>query len=190
MLTPPQRAVLLLRDVVGLSAEETAKSLECTVAAANSTLHRARVALEERVGPRAGWSPDARGPVDRALLERYMRAWESGDLDTVVSLLHEEVTLSMPPIPRWFSGLPAVERFFRAHVQEAAFTSVFRAALVEANGTLGLAFYRRREGVWRFFAVQLYEMRDGRIAVIDHFMSTSYKAAFFAAGLAETLPAS
>lgn len=62
VLTPPQRAVLLLRDVVGLSAAETAEALACSVSSANSTLHRARVAIEERVGPRAGWSPEA-GPV-------------------------------------------------------------------------------------------------------------------------------
>lgn len=77
VLTPPQRAVLLLRNVVGLSAAETAEALACSVSSANSTLHRARVALEERVGPRAGWSPEV-GAVDRVLLERYVRAWEKG----------------------------------------------------------------------------------------------------------------
>ena len=54
VLTPPQRAVLLLRDVVGLSAAETAVALACSMSSANSALHRARVTLEERVGPRAG----------------------------------------------------------------------------------------------------------------------------------------
>src|SRR5690606_23131929 len=90
VLTPPQRAVLLLRDVVGLTAEETATTLESSVSAVNSALHRARTALEARVGPRARWSPDAAEPVDRALLQRYLSAWESGDLEAVVALLHEE----------------------------------------------------------------------------------------------------
>ena len=119
VLTPSQRAVLLLRDVVGLSAAETAEALTCSLSSANSALHRARVALEERVGPRAGWTPDE-SSVDRALLERYVRAWEKGDLDAIVALLHDEVTLSMPPSPTWVSGRDAVARFFAIRAAPAA----------------------------------------------------------------------
>ncbi len=72
VLTPAQRAVLLLRDVVGLSAAETAEALVCSVASANSTLHRARVALEERMGPRGDWSPD--GGSGRSRAPRALRA--------------------------------------------------------------------------------------------------------------------
>lgn len=184
ILTPAQRAVLLLRDVVGLSAEEAAGSLSCSVSAANSTLHRARVSLEQRVGPRGDWSPDGVA-VDRALLERYLRAWESADMDAIVALLHEEVTLSMPPVPRWFSGLADVGRFFRGHVQGA-----FRAASVQANGAPAAAFYRvRDDGYAHLFAVQLYEARAGRIRVIDHFMSKRALSAFVADGLATRLVA-
>lgn len=189
VLTPPQRAVLLLRDVVGLSAEETASALACSVSAANSMLHRARVMLEERVGPRGSWAADPGAPVDRALLERYLRAWESGDLDTIVALLHEDVTLSMPPVPRWLAGSADVAQFFRAHIHPPTKVRPFRGAFVEANGALGLAFYRAREdGRAHLFAVQLFELRDGRIRSIDHFMSNSSLGPFIAEGLATTMP--
>ena len=189
ILTPAQRAVLLLRDVVGLSAAETAEALSCSLSSANSTLHRARLALEERVGPRAGWSPEAQ-TVDRALLERYVRAWEKGDLDAIIGLLHEDVTLSMPPSPTWLRGRADVARFFTNRVQHAVEEHRFRTALVEANGATSAGFYRRSdEGQLIFFALQVLAAKDGRIRVIDHFMSASAHAAFFAGGLPRTLRA-
>jgi RNA polymerase sigma-70 factor, ECF subfamily len=187
VLTPSQRAVLLLRDVVGLSAVETAEALACSVSSANSTLHRARVALEERVGRRADWSPEP-GAVDRGLLERYLGAWQRGDLDAIVALLHDDVTLSMPPSPTWIAGRPAVARFFTNRVGEAVREHRFRTAIVDANGRAGAGFYRLGDdGQWTFFALQVLEPKDERIRVIDHFMSTSSHAAFFAGGLARTL---
>lgn len=188
VLSPAQRAVLLLRDVVGLSAEETAAALTCSLSAANSMLHRARVTLEARVGRRDQFAADPSAPVDRALLERYLRAWESGDLDTIIALLHEEVTLSMPPVPRWLAGFADVSQFFRAHVAVALRVLPFRAALVEANGALGVAFYRVHEdGLARLFAIQMFELSGGRIRVIDHFMSKSSLQPFVAEGLVTTI---
>lgn len=188
VLTPAQRAVLLLRDVVGLSAEETASSLACSLSAANSMLHRARATLEQRVGPRNAWSPDPGATVDRALLERYMRAWQSGDLDVILALLHEDVTLSMPPIPMWLAGAADVGRFFRNRVHPSLAAAPFRTALVEANGALGVAFYRVREGGQaHFYAVQLPEVREGRISAIDHFMAKSSLVPFVEAGVPATL---
>jgi RNA polymerase sigma-70 factor (ECF subfamily) len=190
VLTPPQRAVLLLRDVVGLSAEETAGALACSLSAANSTLHRARLALEERVGPRASWSPEQGAPIDRALLERYLRAWQSNDLDAIIALLHAEATLSMPPVRTWISGRAAVGRFFTNRVAQALHSHLFRAVPLEVCGTLGVGFYRAGDdGVARFFAMHVLAIREGRIAFIDHFMSKSSHAAFFATGLAREIPA-
>ena len=189
VLTPPQRAVLLLRDVVGLSAAETAEALACSVPSANSTLHRARVALEERVGPRSDWSPEA-GSLDRALLERYVRAWEKGDLDAIIALLHDDVTLSMPPSPTWIAGRADVARFFTNRVTQALREHRFRTAFIEANARPGAGFYRvGDDGQAAFFALQVIEAKDGRIRIIDHFMTASSHAAFFAAGLARTLAA-
>jgi RNA polymerase sigma-70 factor (ECF subfamily) len=189
VLTPPQRAVLLLRDVVGLSAAETAEALACSVSSANSTLHRARIALEQRVGPRASWSPEA-GTVDRALLERYVRAWEKGDLDAIIALLHDDVTLSMPPSPTWLAGRDDVARFFTNRLTQALRERRFRTIVVDANGRAGTAFYRLGDdGEAAFFALHVLEAKDDRIRVIDHFTSGSSLAAFFAGGVARTLAA-
>jgi RNA polymerase sigma-70 factor (ECF subfamily) len=176
ILTAPQRAVLLLRDVVGLSAEETAEALAMSVPAANSALHRARVAMEERVGTRP--SPRAT-PVDRELLGRYLRAWESGDLDAIVSLLHEDATISMPPHPMWLDGRESLRRFFGGHLRPALETRAFRARMTEANGQDALAFYRvRDDGKAHLFGIHMVEVRDGKIATIDHFMTKGALAAF------------
>ena len=189
VLTPSQRAVLLLRDVVGLSATETADALSCSVASANSTLHRARIALEERVGPRAAWSPEVT-TVDRALLERYVRAWEKGNLETIVALLHDDVTLSMPPRPTWVEGRANVARFLFNRVTHQLRDHRFRVVPVDANGGVGAGFYRLGDdGSGVFFALQMLEAKGEHISVIDHFMAGSSHAAFFANGLARTWPA-
>ncbi|MBX3186590.1 MAG: nuclear transport factor 2 family protein, partial [Labilithrix sp.] len=187
VLTPAQRAVLLLRDVVGLTADETATALETSASAANSALHRAREALETRVGPRSSWSPDAGAPVDRALLERYLRVWEASDLDAIVALLHEEVILSMPPHPTWLRGRDAVARFFAHRVRRALDARLFRTRALEASGRPAVAFYRRGDdGAARFFALQVLEVEGGAVRTIDHFMAASAHRAFLAAGLPQT----
>lgn len=190
VLTPAQRAVLLLRDVVGLSAAETADALACSVSSANSTLHRARVALEERVGPPA--SPVlAPSRVDQALLERYVRAWEQGDLEAIIALLHDDVTLTMPPRPTWIRGRVDVARFFANRVTEAVRDHRFRTVLLGANGQTAAGFYRvdgERSSIATFFALQVLDATDGRIHAIDHFMSATSHAPFFAAGLERTVP--
>jgi RNA polymerase sigma-70 factor (ECF subfamily) len=187
VLTPPQRAVLLLRDVVGLSAVETAEALACSVSSANSTLHRARAALEQRVGPRADWSSET-GAVDRALLERYVRAWEQGNLDAIIALLHDDVTLSMPPSPTWIAGRADVARLFTNRLLQVVRDHRFRTTLVEANGQVGGGFYRLGDGgEWALFALQVLEAKHGRVRVIDHFTTASSHSAFVAGGLARTL---
>ncbi len=174
--------------MVGLSAEETAAALACSVSSANSALHRARVALEQRVGPRTEWSPNT-GEVDRALLERYVRTWENGDLEAIIALLHDDVTLSMPPIPTWIAGRTNVAIFFGARVRDPLLGRRYRTLLVEANGTTAAGFYRRAEdGIHALFALQVLEAKDGRVCVIDHFMSASSHAAFLGAGVPRTLP--
>ncbi len=143
----------------------------------------------QRVGPRARWSPEA-GAVDRALLVRYLRTWEEGDLDAIIALLHDDVTLSMPPSPTWIAGRAGVARFYTNRVSEAVRLHRFRAVMVEANGGPAVGFYHPGEdGNWRFVALQIITAEDGRIRSIDHFMSASGLAAFFANGLAQTLAA-
>jgi RNA polymerase sigma-70 factor, ECF subfamily len=187
LLTASQRAVLLLRDVVGLSAEETAAALGCSVSAANSTLHRARAAIEASAGPRASWSPEERAPVDRALLERYLAAWRSGEVSEIVALLHDDVVTSMPPLPMWFGGRAAVHRFYASHLAPALGRRVFHVRPVDIAGELGAAFYREDGKIAKLFALQSLEAREDRFAVVDHFMARSALTAFVAAGLPATI---
>src|SRR6185312_11152232 len=108
-----QRAVLILRDVLGFSAKETAETLETTVASANSALQRARATVEERL-PDQSQQATLRALGDERLnelVERYMRAWESCDVDGVVGMLSEDACFSMPPLATWFGPRDAIETF-------------------------------------------------------------------------------
>ena len=139
-LSPRQRAVLLLRDVLGWSAAETARLLDASAAAANSALQRARTRLAQQFP--AGRPPVMSPPDDRqlALLERYMRAWENADLDRFVALLREDAVLSMPPRPEWYRGRAAIRAFF-AWAWQAAGGGPFRIVPAAANRQPGFALY-------------------------------------------------
>jgi RNA polymerase sigma-70 factor (ECF subfamily) len=178
LLTPPQRAVLLLRDVVGLTAEETAEALEMTVPAAKSALHRARAAVEER--------PLARDDVglDADLVARYVHAWESADADAMVALLHDEVMLAMPPSPTWFFGRAATAGFVRAYIVPRARMQPVRLVATGANARTAFAFYREQWGSLRLEAVHGVSARAGAIVAIDHFLMPEVFDIF---GLSRTL---
>jgi RNA polymerase sigma-70 factor (ECF subfamily) len=114
-----------------------------------------------------------------------MRAWEHQNLDAIIALLHDDVTLSMPPSPTWIAGRADVARFFANRVNQSA-----RAAFFDVNGRTGAGFYRLGDGgEWAFIALQVLDVKDRRIRVIDHFMSASSHAAFFAGGLSRNLAA-
>lgn len=108
-LPPRQRAVLLLTQVLNWSAAETAGSLGMSVAAVNSALQRARATLEARNPAVVPREPTAE---QRALLDRYLAAFEAYDVVALTALLHEEVTLSMPPFDLWLRGHESVSRWF------------------------------------------------------------------------------
>jgi RNA polymerase sigma-70 factor (ECF subfamily) len=110
LLPPRQRAVLVLRDVLEFSAAEVAAQLDTSTAAVNSALQRARAALVA-AAPREN---ALREPDDRAVretIERYIRAFESADVDTLVTLLTEDAVLEMPPVPLWYAGRVDYGRF-------------------------------------------------------------------------------
>lgn len=103
LLPPRQRAVLVLRDVLAFSAAEVATQLGTSTTAVNSALQRARAALAE-AAPEEG---DLRAPGDRAVaeaVERYIRAFEAADVDSLVTLLTDDAILEMPPVPLWYAG--------------------------------------------------------------------------------------
>jgi RNA polymerase sigma-70 factor (ECF subfamily) len=170
-LSPVQRATLLLRDVVGLSASETAKALGIGLQAANSALFRARAAVEEKLGGRDPGTVAAHAQVDEALLSQYVRAFEEANLDAIVALFHADVRTTMPPAPTWVKGREANERFYRT-IFGSLVPGHFRHLRVDANGQPALAFYRPDvpSGPHLLHAIQLVTTRDGAIATIDHFM--------------------
>ena len=94
-LSPVQRATLLLRDVAGLSANETATALGTGVEAANSALFRARAAIEEKLGGSDPATIAAHAEVDEAVLEEYVRAFEDANLDALVALFHADMRTTM-----------------------------------------------------------------------------------------------
>jgi len=158
-LTPRQRAVLLLRDVIAWKASEVAELLGSTVDSIESALHRAR-ALAAREAPL-----EPTGPQERALLRRYLAAWQAGDWRALAGMLSEDAVFAMPPIPTWFCGPARILRFLEgAHVR-AIFADGCQLAPVHANG--GPAFLVRRAG--HPHAVQLVGLRGGRVATIHNF---------------------
>jgi RNA polymerase sigma-70 factor, ECF subfamily len=171
-LSPGQRATLLLRDVVGLSAAETAKVLGTSVEAANSALFRARTALGDR-DRHAGGGGDRGAAVDEELLERYVRAFEDADLDEIVALFHEDMRTTMPPATTWISGRRANERFYRTMFGTLV-PGQFRHLHIGANGQPALAFYRPPPDMpgapHELAAIQLVATREGAIFAVDHFM--------------------
>jgi RNA polymerase sigma-70 factor (TIGR02960 family) len=113
VLSARQRAVLILRDVLGYHANEVADMLDSTVESVTSALKRARAGLQRRLPAIADRepppAPDSRG--ERALVAKFVRAWQSGDVDALVALLTADVSVSMPPIPLEYHGRDVVARF-------------------------------------------------------------------------------
>ena len=183
-LPPRQRAVLLLRDVLGWSAAESARLLEASVASVNSTLQRARATLEKRFP--TGQRSTAPVPDDRqrTLLERYVLAWESTDLNGFVALLKEDAVYRMPPWRQWYLGREAIRTFVGwAWKLHAGFHLVPTAA----NRQPAFALYsRRRGGVdWRAHSIQVLTLHDESIAALTLFVSPHLFAAF---GLPAVVP--
>jgi RNA polymerase sigma-70 factor (ECF subfamily) len=142
VLPPRQLAVLTLRDVLGFHAHEVADMLDSTVDSVNSALKRARASLQRRRPPTAEHRPPPApdSPSEQAIVARFVRAYESGDLDALVALLTDDVFISMPPIPLEYEGRDVVVRLFAS-----IFRSGRRVDLVptRANGQPAFGAYLR-----------------------------------------------
>ncbi len=168
VLPPRQRAVLILRDVLDMHADEVAKLLDLTVSAVNSLLHRARTTLAKHYAARGLESIHAE-PEDekmRELLDRYIRAWEDADVDALVALLKEDATLEMPPIPGWFQGKHAIATFFSTIILAGDGRGRYRMLPTRANGEPAFAWYQRDEasGAMKAFAIQVVKYEGDLIA--------------------------
>jgi RNA polymerase sigma-70 factor, ECF subfamily len=186
-LPAQQRAVLILREVLGFSAKEVADALDSTVASVNSALQRARKATDERL-PAESQQATLRALGDeriRELVERYMRAWEEADVDAIVALLADDATITMPPCPTWFQGRDAVAGFLTAFAFAGEGRRV-RLLPTWANGQPAFGSYRWHEGARAFEPVSLHvlSLREGRIQEINTFVEP---AAFGRFGLPERL---
>jgi RNA polymerase sigma-70 factor (ECF subfamily) len=112
VLPPRQLAVLILRDVLGFHAHEVAAMLDSTMESVNSALKRARATLRRRQPRQGGQPPPAAGsPAEEVLVAKFVRAWESADLGSLVALLTDDVFISMPPMPFAYEGRDVVARF-------------------------------------------------------------------------------
>jgi RNA polymerase sigma-70 factor (ECF subfamily) len=170
-LTPRQRAVLLMRDVLGFSVPETADQLACSPAAVNSALQRARQALDQPLLRSSAADPVALDPRRRAVLERYVASWEHGDLDGFVTLLTEEAILSMPPMREWFQGRSAIRAFF-AWAWSPAGPGPFRLLPIGANRQSAFGLYGRASGGHGYTpqAIQVLTLDGDRIAALHGFV--------------------
>ena len=148
LLPPNQRAALLLRDVLGFSARETAAMLDTSVAAVNSALQRARAKLE-RERPARSQQATLRALGDersRELVARFVDAWNRADVPAIVAMLAEDVSFSMPPLPTWFRGRDDIAAFLAARV----FRSTWRFEVTSASGQPAMAGRRRDPGSGRY----------------------------------------
>jgi RNA polymerase sigma-70 factor (ECF subfamily) len=183
-LPPRQRAVLILRDVVGWPSSAVAELLNGTVASVNSALQRARATLKERLPERRlDWSTPAEPtPAEMAVLRRYMAAVERADLGAVADLLAEDVRAAMPPYDLWFADRDAVMGALSMSWEpdSEAYVGRFRMVPVRANGQPGVATYLRGPGEQTFaaFAIGVVRIEAGRIAEMTAFHDPSLFAAF------------
>jgi RNA polymerase sigma-70 factor (TIGR02960 family) len=165
-----QRAVLILREVLGFSAAEVAGILDTTPASVNSALQRARKAVEERVPhPSQQAELDALGTGGRReLVDALVAAWERADVAALLELLADDARFMMPPLPAWFSGRAAIGRF----VSERMFTTPWRLVPLDANAQLAVACYQGdpATGRCRLGAVNVLSVRAGRISELAGFV--------------------
>ena len=162
MLPPRQRSVLLLRDVLDWSAQETADILQTSLASVTSALQRARANLARQSIP-----PDKEP--DAELLARYLRAWEGRDMDSLMQLLHDDASLAMPPYRQWYQGSKSIRRLWQ-YVWDHCVPPGGRFELVRYNGQSAVLGR----------ALQMLRTRAGLISEITVFLDPRFGRGEFA----------
>jgi RNA polymerase sigma-70 factor, ECF subfamily len=173
LLPANQRAVLILREVLGFSAQEVADALDTSVASANSALQRARKTVEERV-PEQSQQATLRALGDdelREIVERYIAAWETNDVDAVMEILAEDATFAMPPLASWFQGEESIRIFLSGWPLSGTWR--WRPIPARANGQPALAFYAwdEDEDAYLPFALNVLTFRGDRISDVTAFVA-------------------
>src|SRR3954464_1142271 len=172
LLPANQRAVLILREVLGFSAQEPAETLDTSVASVNSALQRARATIEKRL-PEQSQQETLRSLGDehlREIVEQYADAWERNDVDTVVSMLADDVAFTMPPMARWFQGIDGVRGFLEKWSMLPDWG--WKGIPVSANGQAAIAFYSWDEEQQARvpFAVNVLTFEGEKIKEVDAFI--------------------
>lgn len=173
LLPARQRAVLILRDVLDWQASEVADLLGLTVPAVKSALHRARTTLaEHKPGRAAKAAPQP--AVDKtwpALLEGYVRAWETADIDALLGLLKTEATFSMPPTPDWYQGHAAIRALFVNAIFAGAAQTRWCLTPAQANGQPAFGLYRHNpaEDNYQAYGIQVITLAEAKITDIITF---------------------
>jgi RNA polymerase sigma-70 factor (ECF subfamily) len=171
-LPATQRAVLILREVLGFSANEVAETLGTTVASVNSALQRARAAVQERV-PEQSQQTTLRLLGDeevKRLVERYVAAWERNDIGAFASMLAEDATFAMPPLASWFAGREAIRGWATKEPMSGVYG--WRILPTHANGQLALGYYSEDgDGGWVPFALNVLTFRGREIAHVTAFIA-------------------
>ena len=172
LLPANQRAVLILREVLGFSAQETAETLDTSVASVNSALQRARATIEKKL-PDQSQQETLSSLGDerlRELVEQYADAWERNDVDAVVSMLAEDAAFTMPPMARWFQGHDGIRGFLEKWSMLPEWG--WRSIPVTANGQPALAFYSwdKEQEAHVPFAVNVLTFEGEKIKEVDAFI--------------------
>jgi RNA polymerase sigma-70 factor (ECF subfamily) len=174
-LPASQRAILILREVLGFSAAEVAETLDVTVAAVNSGLQRARKAVDERV-PETSQQQTLRELGDdklRELVASYVDAWERNDVEAVVAMLTEDAAIAMPPLASWFGPRDVFEEFMRLWPLSGAWK--WKTVVTRANGQPAIGFYAWDDdaGAYLPFALNVLTFRGDKVCDVVAFVARS-----------------
>ncbi|MGA9945467.1 MAG: sigma-70 family RNA polymerase sigma factor [Candidatus Cybelea sp.] len=176
-----QRAALLLHDVVGWSGAETAEMLDMSAAAVNSALQRARATLKKHTASADRGEREVTTVRQRALLDRYVRAWEAKDLDGLVALLKKDAVLSMPPLSEWYQGHDAIRAVCAYYWTAGTLPySAFRLIETSANGQPAFALYARStdDSKWHAHVIQVLTVEGDSISALTYFVNPDLFRAF------------
>jgi RNA polymerase sigma-70 factor (ECF subfamily) len=172
VLPPRQLAVLILRDVLGYHATEVAGMLDSTVESVNSALKRARTSLQHRLPPVGEHEPPPapESPAEQAFVAKFVRAYESGDIDALLALFTDDIRVSMPPIPLEYLGRDIVARFYASVMRPGR---TYDLVPTRANGQPAFgAYIRTSTGIRQGAGLVVLTLTGDGICAVTRFNSS------------------